>query len=397
MSTSNPRYNELTQPILIKYQLIATYVLLSFCVFAYLNLDNEVLNIIQSSVADAYIAVSSFVAGTLLIFYSLEKFLNFDIGVFLKKHPKLEIVGCSFLGALPGCGGAIIVMTQYTRGKISFGSVVATLTATMGDAAFLLIAKKPLIGLFVLLTGFFVGIVSGILVNLLHGKFFLKLTGCQVIKRYASTSKKYKQSKNLENLWLFFMLPGILIGILSAFQIDLNSIFTNRYVKDPVLLFGFIAGSLCFFMWLLPLLHGYKIHMSDNNDTLKNRTISDTNFVTGWVILAFLAFELSVYFSKIDLSIIFNTYLYFVPLISILIGLLPGCGPQILVTTMYLSGVIPLSAQLGNAISNDGDALFPAIAIHPKAALIATLYSAVPAFIVSYLYLFIFEANIFWF
>jgi hypothetical protein len=33
-------------------------------------------------------------------------------------------------------------MTQYTRGKISFGSVVATLTATMGDAAFLLIAKN---------------------------------------------------------------------------------------------------------------------------------------------------------------------------------------------------------------------------------------------------------------
>ena len=56
MQTPNLRYNELTQPILIKYQLIATYVLLSFCVFAYLNLDNEVLNIIQSSVADAYIA-----------------------------------------------------------------------------------------------------------------------------------------------------------------------------------------------------------------------------------------------------------------------------------------------------------------------------------------------------
>ena len=79
MSTSNPRYNELTQPILIKHQLFTTYVLLLFCVLDYLYLDNEVLNIIQSSVADAYIAVSSFVAGTLLIFYSLEKFLNFDI------------------------------------------------------------------------------------------------------------------------------------------------------------------------------------------------------------------------------------------------------------------------------------------------------------------------------
>ena len=30
------------------------------------------------------------------------------------------------------------------------------------------------------------------------------------------------------------------------------------------------------------------------------------------------------------------------------------------------------SAQLANAISNDGDALFPAIAIAPKAAILAT-------------------------
>ena len=62
-----------------------------------------------------------------------------------------------------------------------------------------------------------------------------------------------------------------------------------------------------------------------------------------------------------------------------------------MVTTLYLNGIIPLSAQIGNAISNDGDALFPAIALHPKAAVIATIYSAFPAIIVSYGYLFIFE------
>ena len=187
------------------------------------------------------------------------------------------------------------------------------------------------------------------------------------------------------------MIPGIALGVLSAFQFDLNAILTNNYVKDPVSLFGFIAGSLCLFMWLLPFFYGYKSDISDSHSSLKHRTISDTNFVTGWVILAFLTYELSVHFANIDLSILFNSYIYVVPLISILIGFLPGCGPQILVTTMYLSGVIPLSAQLGNAISNDGDALFPAIAIHPKAALIATLYSAIPAIIVSYMFLFIFE------
>ena len=78
-------------------------------------------------------------------------------------------------------------------------------------------------------------------------------------------------------------------------------------------------------------------------------------------------------------------------MMAILIGMLPGCGPQILVTTMYLAGFVPLSAQIGNSISNDGDALFPAIAIAPKVALVATIYSAVPAIIISYGWLFLFE------
>ena len=42
-------------------------------------------------------------------------------------------------------------------------------------------------------------------------------------------------------------------------------------------------------------------------------------------------------------------------LIVILVGSIPGCS-QIPTTTLYLNGAIPLSAQIGNAISNDGDA-----------------------------------------
>ena len=77
--------------------------------------------------------------------------------------------------------------------------------------------------------------------------------------------------------------------------------------------------------------------------------------------------------------------------LPILFGFLPGCGPQVVVATFYLNGFIPLSAEIGNAISNDGDALFPAIALAPKAAIIATLYSAIPAILFAYGYMFIFE------
>ena len=98
-----------------------------------------------------------------------------------------------------------------------------------------------------------------------------------------------------------------------------------------------------------------------------------------------------MYFTNIDLKIFFDLCLHLVPLVAILFGFLPGCGPQVVVATFYLNGYIPLSAEIGNAISNDGDALFPAIALAPKAAVLATLYSAIPAIIVAYSYFYIFE------
>ena len=43
------------------------------------------------------------------------------------------------MGLTPGCGGAIIMMPMYTRGYVTYGTVIATLIATLGDAAFVLI------------------------------------------------------------------------------------------------------------------------------------------------------------------------------------------------------------------------------------------------------------------
>jgi len=377
-------------PLIIRYQQIFSYLFLFIGVYLFFNMDNQTWEIIKSSVSDAYIGVTSFVAGTLLIFFTLEKYLKIDVKNILLNRPKLEVFISSFLGALPGCGGAIIVLTQYSRGKASFGSVVAALTATMGDAAFLLIAREPLTGLLILFIGLFVGYVSGLLVNSIHGKSFLKLNGCDLI-RLNSKPSKYETSKALDLIWLALMIPGIIFGILSAFQIDLDAYFSNNFIENPITFFGFFAGSLCFIMWIIPIISGFKYSPSGPNEKIIRRTVSDTNFITGWVILAFLAYELTVHFGGFNLETIFKSYYILIPFIAILIGFLPGCGPQILVTTLYLNGIIPLSAQIGNAISNDGDALFPAIALHPKAAFIATIYSAFPAIIASYGYLFIFE------
>ncbi|MDZ7748308.1 MAG: putative manganese transporter [Halofilum sp. (in: g-proteobacteria)] len=118
--------------------------------------------------------------------------------------------------------------------------------------------------------------------------------------------------------------------------------------------------------------------------TLRSRVINDTNFVTVWVLAAFLLFELGIHFTGADLGGWFAAWAPLAPLIAVLVGFLPGCGPQIIVTTLYLTGVIPMGALLANAISNDGDALFPAIALAPRAAIVATLYTGVPALLVGY-------------
>ena len=344
-------------------------------------------NIIRESMVDAYLAVSVFVGFTLMVFIGLDSLTKFDIHSFLEKTKNLHVPIASFLGAIPGCGGAIIVVTQYIQGRISFGSLVAVLTATMGDAAFLILAMEPSTGFLIFILGIFVGTVSGYIVDLIHGRNYM-MTNSEIELEFEKLKKTFVSNFNI--FWLLLFVPGFIIGILIAFQIDVDNFFNLPPNISIVILLGSAGAILSIFMWSLNPLSDFQCS-TDKSRGFLSRVIDTTNFVSTWVISGFLVFEIFMYFTNIDLKLFFDLWLPFVPLIAILFGFLPGCGPQIVVATFYLNGFIPLSAELGNAISNDGDALFPAIALAPKAAILATLYSAFPAIIVAYSYMVFFE------
>jgi len=352
------------------------------------KIENELFDIIINSIADAYLQVSVFVAAVLLLFYGAESIFGINLSKRLQNGGIFQVPAASALGALPGCGGALLVITQFTTGNISFGSVVAVLTSTMGDAAFLLIASEPKTGFFIMFLGFFVGLLSGWIVDYTHPKGFLVPKKHINIERDTSRSK----SNNLFKFtWLVLLLPGLVIGLMMAFQIDVNELLQNKYIRETGTSIGFIAGSLLIIFHLISSKGKIYKKTSLDGGTPLERTFLDTNFVTVWVVIAFLLFELVIFYTSFDLKILFSNYLIFAPLIAVLIGFIPGCGPQIIITSTYLMGVIPLSAQIGNAISNDGDALFPILAIAPKVGLVATLYSAIPAIFFSYGFLLIFE------
>ena len=360
-----------------KFQYLRFSKIMLFSCVLTLFFFEQTREILLFSASDAYIAVSSFVGVTLLIFVFLEK-RNFNLQRFIEKNKSYEIPTSAFLGVIPGCGGAIMVMSLYTRGVVSFGSVLAALIATMGDAAFLLIASKPQAALIILPITFLTGVIFGYIVKPFTKNFINKIS---LKKDLNKNLPKNKIPKNFYSFWLMCLIPGIILGLLNAFQVEISFYI---FGIDLIHSFSFVLAMYCILLWVFNPLTD--IQMASIHENSLRRVADTTCFVTVWVIIAFVTYEL------IDLStkgLIFDSLKYFgpfIPLMAIIIGFIPGCGPQIMITSMYVSGQIPMSAQIGNSISNDGDALFPAIAISPKAAIIATLYSAIPAIFIAYLW-----------
>lgn len=321
-------------------------------------------------IVDAYLQVSVFVAATLLLVYGAEKLFRFDIRSALRRSGIFAVPMAAGLGATPGCGGAVVVVAAFSSGHVSFGSVVAALTATMGDAAFLLIATRPDAALVVLPLSFAVGVFSGWLID----AWFPRIGAIKVRNKHRYAAP-IGETRIRDYAYLALGIPGVVIGVLVLLQIEPAGSF-----RDLPLTIALAATVLSLFVWSTSTFSA----MSSPEDSPVSRMTEETSFISVWVIGAFLLYEYLVVFGGLNMETFFGTIAPVVPLVGVLIGFIPGCGPQVLVVSMYISGAIPFAAVIGNAISNDGDALFPAIAVDARAAMLATLVSAVPALLVAY-------------
>ena len=330
----------------------------------------ELGELTRTLMVDAYVQVSAFVAATLLLFYGAERVFRFNIGDALRNAKAAQVPMAALMGATPGCGGAVVVVAAYSSGNVSFGAVVAALTATMGDAAFLLIATRPDAAAVVLPLSFGVGILTGYVINQLvrDPMQSAESTSCELAPRIGRTRLK-------DYIYLAVAAPGLMLGVSQLMQVD----FDATYGSLPLYV-GLAGTAIGLFVWATSPLQA----MTNAKDSPVTRLAEETSFISVWVIGAYLGYDYVVAYAGLDLETLFSSIAVLLPLIGILIGFVPGCGPQVLVTTLYINGLVPFAALMGNAISNDGDALFPAIALNPRAAVLATLYSAVPAVIVGY-------------
>ncbi len=330
----------------------------------------ELGRLTRALLTDAYVQVSVFVAATLFVFYGAERLFRFRIGDALANARGWQVPIAAMLGATPGCGGAVVVVAAYSSGHVSFGAVVATLTATMGDAAFLLIATRPDAAAVVLPISLALGVLSGWIVDRLP-QVDLRTDAA----RAPHAPPLIGRTRPEHMAYLVCGAPGLIVGVAQLAQIDMPTI-----LGVPVLWIALAGTGIGLFIWATSPLQA----MTNPEDPPVARMAEETAFISIWVIGAYLAYDYAVAFAGLDLRAWFGAIAPVLPLVGVLIGFVPGCGPQVLVTTLYVNGLVPFSALMANAISNDGDALFPAIALNPRAAVVATLYSAVPALVAGY-------------
>ena len=342
------------------------------------------------ALSDAYLAVSVFVAASLLVIYGVQAGMKTDFSALLSRHRRWHIPLSVALGLLPGCGGAVVVVTQFVDGRLGFGSLVAVLLATMGDACFLLIASEPQTAVVVMVVSAATATLCGWFAEWLHGRDFLRPAV------QAHTTKAAKRKPTLQKtplrikLWSACLVPGLILGLLAAFQVDADALIAPY---APIALTHWVGclGAL-FSVWL-----GFSHwHRSQGKNTscleqptslaqVLTKVSQETCFISLWVVAGFVSFEVVMHLTGLDFATAFESLGALIIVAAVVVGLIPSCGPQIIMTSLYIQGAIPLSAQLANALGNDGDALFPALALAPKAALLATLYSALPALMVGYI------------
>lgn len=402
----------------------------------------DIIEILLVSAENSFLQVGVFVGAVLLLFGYID---YKNSGAFVRKieqSKKFQPVLGALLGLTPGCGGAIFVMPLFVKGKVSFGTVVATLVATMGDAAFVIIATLPLHYILVSILSFIAAIITGYIVDyykignrLLNNMKKISKEELGKIHEQVDHMTQNYECRNIDSCkvdmishighdegddidlalhhnakghqdfntlgyrfthkgfsfyWGVISI-GLVLGIMLLFQIDVNTLVIPKL--------GTVIGIGGTFFSIIFMIMGKKFIQDDTHEEAELKVMSlketlihsaqETAFVSTWVYVAYLIYEFSVFglgggnysTGEAIITELMTSAGLMAVIVGALIGLIPGCGPQVIFVALFTRGTVPFAALLANAISQDGDALFPLLAIDRKSSLWATIITTIPAII----------------
>ncbi len=279
-------------------------------------------------------------------------------------------------GAIPGCLGAYTVVSLFSHKVVSFGALVATMIATSGDEAFIMLSLFPekAILLFLLLSvvGFLSGIITDIFIKKMNIDFNLHEHKFEVHKNEVSPSFSFPEiQKQLKNI----TFPRtLLIGLfLTLSGIQINNFITHAE-WDWINITLLISGLFGLFVVVTVPNHFLEKHLWEH--VLKKHLLKIFLWTLGTLLVIYLLE------SVFDITQWVGSNLWVVLIIAVFVGLIPESGPHLIFVTLFVSGAIPFSILMANSIVQDGHGAIPLLALSKKSFIILKVINLAVGFAV---------------
>jgi hypothetical protein len=297
----------------------------------------------------------------------------------LKKSGWSQYILAALLGAIPGCLGAFTVVTLFSHGIVSFGALVATMIATSGDEAFLMLAMFPGKALLLIVLMFSIGIAGGFITD----KFIAS-------DKFKSSLKENHFSIHDEDNCVCFP-RGRIIGQLRQSSMERILLIGIVFMLFTGLFFGkigpekwnWIKGTLLFATLISLFIvatvpeHFLKEHLWDHIVKVHLPKIFLWTFGTLFVI--------KILMQHVDISSWIEQNIIFTLLIAVLVGIIPESGPHMVFVTLFYSGTIPFSVLLASSIVQDGHGMLPLLAESKRSFIIVKGINVVVGLVIGFL------------
>lgn len=345
------------------------------------------IELVLLPLADAFMEVGVFVALLVAPLGWARHRWGDRLDLFLERHRRLAPLVAASATVPPGCGGAIVVVSLYARGAVSYGAAIAALVATMGDATWVLLAADPVLTLQLKALLLVTGAVTGYAVDALgldprRGRPVVPAPA-RAPAAPAWSSVGARPATVLPAVGLLPLLLWLTLG--AGVTVSVPVTFQLAALSDAYLLLG-LAG---FAVSAVVFVRGGCRLADDDESTSRPDSMAavlrhgghEVAFVTVCVAGAYLAWSLTTHLTGFDGSQLPVLGLTGV-LVGALVGLIPGCAVQIVFAGLFLAGGVPLPTLVANSVSQDGDALLPLLALDHRSALLGTVITTVPALLV---------------
>lgn len=297
----------------------------------------------------------------------------------LQKNKFSQVLLAVLLGLIPGCAGGFAIVSMYTHRLMSFGALVAGMLATFGDEAFVVMAYSPTTALWMCLWLFLIGIVVGVVTDLIVGERFA-FKESHLFEIHEEHQHHHEEGarfafRNLKNISFAraILLFGIIVYLFSILtgghehtmlpQIQ-GMVTPQEHHHDADewenILFVVLAG-ITFFIVLFSSEHFLQSHLWEH--VIKKHFLQ----ILLWTFGVLLVLHFIYYF--VDVNQLITSHEWALPILlvlALLIGIIPESGPHLVFVVLFFSGAIPFSILLANSIVQDGHGALPLFAESKK-------------------------------